>query len=231
MAIAVVAGGINKATSGNVSITGMNTIGATLGIIAQNYYGPGGSFPTVSVADNQGNTWTELTEVLSGGSNEKMRAWYSIITTTNASHSVTFTNGSGNHYYACVAAFFSGTKASAVLDQQATSANQAQATTHAAPSVTPSEDNELVISLLGTDGPGGMTADSITGGFTIYQYQTTSSSTACGLAYLIQTTAAAAAPTWTMSSASSEGGLNSTTYKAAAAATSHIKSWSGVANS
>lgn len=230
MAIAVVTGGKNKATSGNVSITGMNTTGATLGIIAQNYYGPAASFPTVSVSDNQGNTWTELTEVLSGSSNEKMRAWYSIITTTNASHSVTFTNGAGNHYYAAVAAFFSGTHASAPLDQQATSANQAQATTHTAPSVTPTENNELVVSLLGTDGPGSMTADSINGGFTIYQYQTPASSTGCGLAYLIQTTAAAAAPTWTMSSSSAEGGLNSTTYKAAAAAATHIKSWNGVSN-
>ena len=213
MAIALVTSGKNIATSGNFSISSLNTSGATLAVAAINQYGPSGSFATNSISDSQGNTWTALTSVLSSGGNERMSAWYAIITSTNASHSVTFTNGAGNHYYAATVAFFSGTDTSAPLDQQATAANQAQGTNHTAPSVTPSTNNQLVVSLLGSDGPGGMTANSIDGGFTIAQFQTTSSSTACGLAYLVQTTAAAAAPTWVLSSASAEGGLNSTTYK------------------
>lgn len=218
MAIAVVTGGKNKSQSGSVVIASLNTTGATLAIAAINRFG--GSSGTIS--DSDGNTWTALTTVNSAANNEFLQCWYSILTTTSSSNTVTMTGGS-NTYRAGVVAFFSGTKATSPLDQQATSANQAQGTTHLAPSVTPSEDNELVISLLGTDGPASMTADSITGGFTIYQYQTPASSTGCGLAYLIQTTAGAAAPTWTISSASSEGGMNSSTYKSAAAATTNYK--------
>ncbi len=161
---------------------GIDTTGATLLVIVQSAVS-GMSAPS----DSKGNTWTKLTE--QGGSGVTA-IYYAANPTVGTGH--TFTQG-GTAGSLAVAAF-SGALTVAPFDQQSGAAWDGSSP-DAAGSVTPSENNELVIAGAGSS----FTGPSIDGGFTIAQYTDFVGGTNYGsaLAYLIQTTATAANPSWT----------------------------------
>lgn len=197
MAIALVAS-TKKATAGAspaIDTTGANLLVALL--VAS------GS-PTLT--DSKGNTWTKLTEQ-TGPFGEKTALYYVPDPVVGSGH--TFTIG-GTFPSGCFAAY-SGVKATTPHDAEDTGVG----TSVLSPgSITPSEDNELVILTLG----GFHTAISVNTG-TIIQNNDGSGGVnfSSTLAELIQTTAAAVNPAWTFSGGNS-GQAATNCFKAAAAA-------------
>jgi hypothetical protein len=146
-------------------------------------------------ADSQGNTWTALTaRPLTG--NMRSQMYYCAAPTTSASH--TFSATGTNSFAAIAIAAYSGT-ATSPYDQE-TGATTLTGTSLATGSVTPSENNELVIygcgyasSALSVSVGTMLDTAAIIGG----------TSYGIGLAYEIQTTATARSPSWSWSSSNS----------------------------
>ncbi len=169
-------------SGGNVATTGaVDTTGANLIILATS-----NDTGAAAVSDSKSNTWTPVANEV--GVAPRVRLFYCFNPTTDAAH--TFSNdpaGSGG-FPAIAMAAFSGAVTSP-LDQHS-EASGAQPG-----SITPSEDNELVI----TAGIHSATASqSVSSPFDAHQTANLIGSTgyALALAYEIQTTATARNPTW-----------------------------------
>lgn len=214
MAIAVVTsttipGGANGGTSSSIDTTGV-----TLIVIAISRYTAGGA---LTVSDSKGNTWTALTEKASGSAVFcASRLYYCASPTVGSGH--TFTNGGTGIYAAGVVIALSGTHASSPFDQQSGSYMAGSGSSILPGSVTPTEDNEIVITGVAENGTPGTRA--INGGFTIQGNVNHSGGVNYGvaLAYLIQTTAAAANPTWSGLNAAGQHASTIATFKVAGAA-------------
>lgn len=161
-----------------------------------------------SVSDSKGNTWTSLTDQTRN--NYHNRLFYVANPTVGTAH--TFSNGGA--FPGLAVASFSGVKVTTPFDQEngATSGTTPISTG----SVTPSENNELVVAGLGFEPT---SVSSINGGFTIAATSINSGGVGASLAYLVQTTAAAANPAWTTAG---NGDLEATiaTFKSAAVSAS-----------
>lgn len=188
MTIALVA---NAAVAGaNGGTTGaINTTGATLLVVAISESAGG----QVTVSDNKSNTWTVLTG--QDGSQPDSRIYYVANPTVGAGH--TFTSTGGSTFSVLSVAAFSGVVTTLPFDQQNGSSAAPYSNTTAKPgSITPTQDNEVVVCGFGTvSDPGTLTIDS---GFAITNQTPFTGGTNYGgaLAYLIQSTAAAVNPEW-----------------------------------
>ncbi len=193
---ALVAHGAAGALSSNnngVTTAGINTTGANLIVVGVAAYG-GGTFPG-TLTDSLSNTWTILTPQNSGGSNYAV-LYYCYAPTVGSGQTFTYT--SSFSFPSIGVAAFSGAIASP-FDQQ-NGAVAASGLTIQPGSVTPSVNNEVVLTVF-SDGASGVSF-SIDSGFTITdQLQKLNNGTnnqeGLGLAYIIQTTAGATNPTWT----------------------------------
>lgn len=170
---------------------GVTTTGSTL-IVGVVWFTKFSGTTDVSMTDNKGNTYTALT--LSGGAgNDKLRMFYCINPTVGTSHTFTSVGAGSTSSYASISvAGFSGVKTTGAFDQEAI-ASDSSGTTKQPGSITPVENNELIISGYGCNSSGGTIA--VSAGYTLL-----SSVTKVCLAYKIQTTAAAENPTWTRGS-------------------------------
>lgn len=183
----------------------VDTTGASLLIIHV------ASFAAVdSVSDSKGNTWTPLTS--HGGANSRhTRFWYAANPTVGSGHTFTV---SGTLIFPHIAvAAFSGAATTSPFDQE-NGATSADATTLATGSVTPGEDNELLVSGC----CGAMTSSpTINSGFTVTDDAPFGSGNNMqgGLAYLVQTSAAAVNPTWNFNNTGGVG-ASIATFKVAA---------------
>lgn len=173
-------GGPNGGTSGAI-----DTTGATLLVQVGSYQG------TITFSDSKGNTWVPLTE--QNGTGGKSRIAYVLNPRVGTGH--TFTTAGTSVFSGVLAAAFSGADPTSPFDQE-NGATSGATNSLATGSITPSQDNELIIAGVWDAGDGGVF--SINGGFTIAQQNPAAGSNNYGgaLAYLIQTTAAAANPTW-----------------------------------
>lgn len=164
--------------------SGIDTTGADLIVIGVS--GWTSNLDTTAPTDSKGNTWTAMTYKATGDSAVKM--WYCYNPTVGSGH--TFTHGGTTYATICVIAF-SGA-ASSPLDQQNSNGNLPGTTSLSTGSITPTEDNELVVAMWATyyfDSP------SVDSGFTLEQYQAAAPLPYHGgMAYKIQTTAAAVNP-------------------------------------
>ena len=184
MAIALVA---HSSVTNAQDTTGVDTTGANLIVI----FIAGGS--DITPTDNKSNTYTGLTIHSQGG--DDSRLWYCYNPTVGTDH--TFKQ---IWSYECLfAAAFSGVAASP-FDQE-NGSNTAGATSLQPGSITPSEDNCLVVTGLMAGSTN--SSHSVNDGFTITDSINGVNGVNYGgaMAYLIQTTAAAANPThsWTSS--------------------------------
>lgn len=203
MAFAYLVSVIKQGTSaGSGDSAPINTNGANLIVVSVG--GVGGV-----LSDSQSNIWTPLT---THGNN---KLYYCYAPTVDSSH-VFRANAASS--FSCVAvAAFSGA-ASSPLDQQNGATGLTGTTSLATGSVTPAEDNELLVMGLGDFAPnGGSTA--ITVG-TLLQAANINGGTSYGnaIAYDIQTTATTRNPSWSWATAT--GGTTAAsiaTFKAAAA--------------
>lgn len=188
MAIALVT---NQSASGLVSATtaGVDTTGADFLVLGISCESTHNDTPT----DSKGNTWTQLTSYTA--SEPRVRLWYSVPTSVGSAH--TFSSNGSNLVGSIFVGAFSGVKQTSPADLQA-GANGTGASTLATGSITPSENNCLVISALAFNAAGSpITIDS---GFTEIGPEIdfgAGDHYGGQMAYKVQTTAAAVNATWT----------------------------------
>lgn len=205
--IANVAAGSTDSIS--VTTAAINTTGADLIVLEVSDYlldSPS------TISDSKGNTWTTLTTYDSGQFN-RSRLMYVKNPTVGSGHTFTATTTTG--YPSIAVQAWSGAHLTSPFDQQNGSGFFA-ATSIQPGSITPTENNELVVTGVGSLIVG---AVSVNGGFTISDQVDYSPGVhfAVALAHLVQTTAAAANPTWSWSGAA-QGATGIASFKAAAAA-------------
>ncbi len=212
MAIALVTHASLATPGANSAVTGTcDTTGSNLLVVAVSSYALNAR-PAVS--DSKGNTWTELTAYTNPAVDvTRHQLWYCIPSSVGGSHTFTAT-GTGSFCGICAAAF-SGAKSSSPFDAQNGNGSNG-ATSLATGSVTPSEDNEVLVAGVNVNGAGTIAIDL---SFTIADSNGYSAGVnfSCAIAYLIQTTAAAKNPTWSQSGASAAMAGAIATFKAAPA--------------
>jgi hypothetical protein len=153
-------------------------------------------FTVGSLTDSKGNTWNALTRLEASSGDPGLRLYYAVAPTVGSGHTFTWT---GNFTDAAMAvAAFSGANVSSPFDQQNGTAPTASPTSPQPGSITPSEDNELIIAALcwGVAESGSVSVNS---SMTIANQVDAASPNHNGvaLAYLVQTSLAAINPTWT----------------------------------
>lgn len=187
-----------------VTTDAIDTTGANLMTMVVSCYA---SEPTIS--DSKGNTWSNVVANQYYGA-VGLATKYCASPTVGSSHTVTsnFVN-----YVFIVVSAFSGAKATSPLDQTAVAGSGSGATSQAAGSITPSEDNCLVVSYLGIDG--GSSAPSIGSSFTKIASDYNRGWEGGGFGYIVQSTAGATNPSWSWSGACGAVAV-SASFKAAA---------------
>ena len=197
--------------AGDGATSPIDTTGANLIVVSATTYAAVGEG---TLSDNKSNTWLQATAVST--SNTRERIYYCANPTAGAGHTFAWNSAGNNNFVAFEVAAFSGGAASSVFDQQ-NGATSASATSRTTGSVTPTEDNELIVACLGFNAPNTISID---GSYSIAQQQNYAGGSNFGgaLAYWIQATATATNPTFSWSS-SCEAAAAIATFKAAAATT------------
>lgn len=207
--------GATGGTTGSI-----DTSGADLIVIGASWYNPGGFNDATAASDSKSNTWTALS--LQSYNPFSIRLWYSVNPTVGSGHTFTVNCGGNSIYPSIFAMTFSGVAATP-LDQQNTNNNSGSGKKVTSGSITPTEDNELCVTMAGLDSSTSISVDS---GFTAYTQAFSSGvAVAGGMAYKIQTTAAAVNPQWTGSPSGSYL-ARITSFKASAAAPKYIPPFS-----
>jgi hypothetical protein len=203
-------------SNGGVSVTtgAIDTTGANLIVCATGSYEGGGEFtPT----DSKGNTYSTLTASLVGNG-PQAQIHYVFNPTVGSGH--TFSGGIAGTFPAIACIAFSGSVTSP-FDQENgnTTASAASLTTG---SVTPTENNELLIAVVSWDAA--ITNLAINESFTLDQSVAYGSgqNEGLGLAFFIQGTAGALNPQWTWTT-SRPAAARIATFKAAATAASSTR--------
>jgi hypothetical protein len=206
-------GPANTSSSGAVHTDAVNTTGANLLVAVLSCFG---ATPSVTVSDSKSNTWTALTNYL--GTDANVRIYYSVPSSVGTSHSFNAAQAGGATPFPSISvSAFSGAHATPYTSQVAGSGGTG--TSRQPGSITPSEDNCLVIS--GVDFNTG-TSPSINSSFTIGATSIYVSSYRLGgsIAYLIQTTATVVNPTWSWTG-SVNNAASIAVFKSAAAIIKH----------
>jgi hypothetical protein len=185
-----------SAGGGNVTTPAMNTTGANLIVVGLTT----NSFNTFT--DSLSNTWTQMDGYINSGCSSITSWWYAYNPAVGPAQ--TFSSVGAGYPIVTVIAF-SGAH-SGTLDQHSTARVGGPALTLQAPSITPTANNELIVSLLGNaDNANGGDGSAIDSGLTIVNYSPFNNGNSIGgaIAYSTLATAAPIAPTWTMSDSTS----------------------------
>lgn len=173
--------------------TAIDTTGANLIVVSVS----GVSSTAVTVSDSKGNTYTSLTRRENSSPVVFNQLWYVYNPTVGSGH--TFTVGGANTYSAIAVMAFSGAIASPA--DQENGATSSSGTSIATGSITPSQNNEIVIAGICRENSTNGALDS---GFTYLDVPYVGAvSMGGGIGYKIQTAAAAVNPSfsWTTSAA------------------------------
>lgn len=177
-------------SSSGATTGAIDTTGADLIVIGASY----GASTTITVSDSKGNTWTPLTA--QANASHKNQLYYCQAPTVGSGH--TFTISGTNSYGGITVLAISGSTASP-FDQQNGAAAAATGSI-ATGSITPSSDNELIVTAASFEFVGTPTVDSSFTQLEVAAY-TPGATYGCVLGYQIQTTATARNPTWTFGGA------------------------------
>jgi hypothetical protein len=207
MSIAVVAH-TSEATLDFATVTTdpIDTSGANLIVILLTGYA---AQPENAVSDSYGNTWTQLTvqETLV----TRARLFYCPVPTVGSSH--TFSTDSVGSGYPCLFVLAVSGAASTQTPQQSGTVNSSGVTTVQPGSITPAENNELIVA--GLAHSIAVTGIAIGSSFTLSEEQEGGMPGA--LAYQIQTTATARNPAWSWNETDNYVSAVMATFKVAAA--------------
>lgn len=177
-------------TANTVTTSSLDTTGANLVIVACSYQVSSGA----SLTDNKSNTWTALTES-AYSANVAVKLYYCINPVVGSGHTFTL---SGTTVYPSIGVLaLSGMLNANVFDVENGANNGTAKSTIATGSITPTLDDELLVTVLGFNNSG--TPLSIDNSFTVLESQNflASNHYGLGLAYKVQTSASAINPTWT----------------------------------
>ncbi len=204
-------------TSNGITTSSISTTGASLITIQVVSY-VGAAEPALT--ESTGNiTFTACGSVQATSAEERIHAYHWVVTNSNQTSAThTFTATQTGSFPTILVQSWSGTSTSTPCDQT-TGANTGAgtATTLATGNITPSENNELVITATGVKDTRAMSVD---GGFTEQDEVTMSANHYGGsMGYLIQTTATAANPTWATNGAASGLAVTIASFKSATAST------------
>ena len=191
MAFALVANVQKTGGAGGGTTAAIDTTGADLIVIHASRGNANGSALTVS--DSKGNTYTSIIGITEPAVGDGMRSelYYCASPIVGAGH--TFTTAGTSVYPTVGVQAWSGAHATP-LDQS--NAAEAGGTTQQPGSITPTQNNELIVTGLHSHSAAG--ADSIDSGFTISDSAVFGAADHYngGMAYLVQGAAAAVNPTW-----------------------------------
>ncbi len=182
-------------TDSLVTTAGIDTNGATLIVVHVGLDNSG----TPTISDSLGNTYTALTAINSGAA--KSILYYKYLPLTGSAH--TFTNSGAFNFSTIEVVAFGATKITADPFDQENGGTGLASTTCVLGSITPSENNEVLVTGICLNGAG--LPVSIDSGFTVLQDEEFGAGNNYGsaIAYRILETAAAIAPTWTRTNANS----------------------------
>ncbi len=221
MAFALVAHNSSFSTTSNGYTSGaINTTtgaGADLLVVALS---EGNGITNGVVTDSASNTsWTGLT--IQTGNGKSSQIWYAWNAFNSSTHTVSV-SGSANYPAMCFSAW-SGSQTSADPADQQNGGNSVFASTQATGSITPTSNNQLVITSF--QGDGDSVIATVSGPPPTVLDGTTDAGFGhqmAALAYVIQTTAAAISPTWTRTSGNSSLSAAIASFKAAGAAAAPV---------
>jgi len=204
MSLGVISTAIARSTnSTSVTSGSIDTTGANLIVVAVNTY----SVTTPTFTDSAGNTWTSLTS--QGSGQARSQIFYCFDPTTSSTH--TFSISGGTIYPAVAVIALSG---AAAFDQE-NGASGSGSGSVAPGSMTPTEDDEIVVSTFSDSNVAGSVTATPSGFTTLGALNATSLSEGIDLAYQIQTAAAARNPTWTFGSGQTSWAATGATFTAA----------------
>jgi hypothetical protein len=183
--------GAQSANTTTATTAGIDTSGAGLLVV----YTAADNGMDAVVTDSYGNTWSSA---IDGSMAPDSRFFYCISPSVGTGHTFTVSDNLGNARLPSIAVLAFSVSGVAVFDQE--SRVQTNGTTAQPGSITPSEDNALVVQGITFVLGGGV--PTIDGAYAIEYSAAYSASVANGIAaaYDIQTTAAATNPTWTFGS-------------------------------
>jgi hypothetical protein len=195
MAIAKVAGVSARSTDGSSVTTGsIDTTSATGIVIAVADFVSNAH----TLSDSEGNTYDGSLTAYDDTGLGQIKLYFHKNPTTDAAHTFTVSSPGGNCFPAIVVVAFSGTDTATFYDGTQNGLGSASTSTTRQPgSITPSEDDCVVVSALVMAEP--ITATISGGGFSAVDDQeifTGGQSLGVALAFAIQTTATATNPTW-----------------------------------
>lgn len=190
MAISLVNSLGQQSTTSNGFVTSsIDTSGANLLVVGIGFY----SLGNITLVDNKSNDWVEAVSTTFSDYLLTVILYYAKNAITGSDHSFQITGGF-NFPSICVLAF-SGSHLTAPLDQTASDSDGGGIVgVSTPPSITPTENNEVVVCCVGQD------TASIDSSFTREVNNDGAGGLAysSAIAYLVQGTASSAQPTWTM---------------------------------
>lgn len=205
----------SKATVNNndVTTTGVDTSGADL-IVIFVVAGGGTGGPNNTPTDSKSNTWTPLTK--NNLAARGIRAFYSQNPTVGSGHTFTYSEAGSFPSIAMMA--FSGSSASP-FDVENTN-NGVDVSSLTSGSVTPNNDNSLIVNATLTETTGsGITKGTLGSSYVNQGFVTPSGGNeGVSYGYIIQTSAAATNPTWTFDASNHVAITAPTVFKVGAAA-------------
>ncbi len=203
-----------QASSGNgndVTTSGINTSGANLLVVLASVFTSGTPTVTDSVGGNS-NSWTSRT-LYTNAAGVSLQLFYCTPTHVGSGH--TFTVTATGAFPAIGVQAWSGAAASSPYDTENGHSETGVANSIQPGSVTPGQDDELLVSGLGVNSNDALTPDS---GFTVSdQIPKGGAGVGGAMAYLVETTATAKNPTWSFVGTAQALTSNTATFKAASA--------------
>jgi hypothetical protein len=180
--------------AGPAVIGPINTVGADLIVVEIDAF----SYAGCGLSDNQGNIWTNAISASAG--NQNLVVWYTHNPTTSAAHTFTDCQQSGMQMQAWKGSIAVGNP----LDSQVSSF-QTSTTTWQAGSLTPSQNNSLLVAASSVQVGSGPFTYSIGSAYTITDFYggSVGGDTNGAAAYLLQSIAAASNPAWTINNPTS----------------------------
>lgn len=132
-------------TVNSVTTSAIDTTGATLIVIGM---ARDDSLQPTGLSDSKNNSWTHIRTIVQGATRSSL--FYCIPTSVGAGH--TFTDDRISNFASLAVACFSGEAGEYPFLVDQTAANNVSSTTLVTGSITPTKDNELVITHLGVSG-------------------------------------------------------------------------------
>lgn len=186
----LIAGGKNGTSTG-CTTDAVDTTGKDIICVFASWFGNG----SASISDSKGNTWSTNGKVYDGGITlTNLQMWWCVSPTVGSGHTFTVMADYCSAGYVAAA----GADTAAAFDQEVTAVNTSS-TTHQPGSLTPGENDCLVVTAIGTypENPSGVDG---TYAEVLVNYSS-GNGLGLGIGCEAQTTATATNPTWTLSGA------------------------------